>query len=217
MNSFLPKIEKEFNFDKETFLQRKLIKQTIACEAPEICDSISSQIGTKHFIEESKIGAPSLYRGYTLASYQHYWYIHLIEKHIKPIEDFDSIVEIGAGYGNLRRIIKNKCENYSIADFPIMHEIQKHFLEKNNVSNTNFISQNEIKEADLLFASHSICEIPLEERDFIQWDKFKNVFVYFNPSAFGLENGKYFSEIAEKYNGKIFVDKIRSRKRYLII
>ena len=141
----------------------------------------------------------------------------MIEKHIKPIEKFNSIADIGAGYGNLRRIIGNKCENYSIVDFDIMHQIQKYFLENNNVYNTNFISQNEIKEADLLFASHSICEIPIEERDFIQWDKFKNAFVYFNPTAFGLDNNKYFNGIAEEYNGKIFTDEIRPRKRYLII
>tara|TARA_A100001515_G_C4588626_1_gene215361 strand:- start:2502 stop:3158 length:657 start_codon:yes stop_codon:yes gene_type:complete len=216
-DDFLNRIETEFNSDKKTFLQRPLIKKTIACIANELCDSISSQIGTEHFIQESNIGAPSLYKGYTLASYQHYWYIHLVEKHIKPIGDFNSIVDIGAGYGNLRRLIGNRCENYSIVDFPIMHEIQKYFLENNNIDNTNFISQNEIKEADLLFASHSICEIPIEERDFIPWGKFKNAFVYFNPTAFGLDNDKYFNEIAEEHNGKIFIDEIRPRKKYLII
>ena len=216
-NDFLPIIEQEFNSNKETFLQRRLIKQTIACVAPDICDGISSRIGTEHFIKESEIGTPTLYKGYTLASYQHYWYIHLVEKHIKPIEDFNSIVDLGAGYGNLRRLIGDKCKNYSIVDFPVMHEIQKYFLENNNVSNTNFISQNEIEEVDLLFATHSICEIPIEERDFIQWDKFKNAFVYFNPNAFGLDNEKYFNEIAEKYNGNIFIDEVRPRKKYLII
>jgi hypothetical protein len=217
-DNFLPKIEKEFNFEKETFLQRELIKRTIAGGTAIACDRISSQIGTEHFVEESKIGAPNLYKGYTLVSYQHYWYIHLIEKHIKPIENFNSIVEIGAGYGNLRRLIGNKCENYSIVDFDIMRQIQKYFLENNNVYNTNFISQNEIKEADLLFASHSICEIPIEERDFIPWDKFKNAFVFFNPGGLaGVDNVKYFNGIAEEYNGKIFMDEIRPGKKYLVI
>lgn len=216
-DDFLSKIEGEFNFDKKSFLRRTLIKQTIACVADKLCDSISSKIDIENFIEESEIGAPRLYKGFTLASYQHHWHLHLIEKHIKSIDEFGSIVEIGAGYGNMRRIIGTRCSDYSIVDFSVMHEIQKYFLENNNVDNTNFISQNEIKEADLLLASHSICEIPIEERDFIPWDKIKNAFVYFNPTAFGLENDKYFNKIAEEYNGKIVTDEIRPRKKYLII
>jgi len=98
-----------------------------------------------------------------------------------------------------------------------MHEIQRYFLENNNVDNTNFISQNEIEGADLLLAAHSICEIPLEERGFIPWHKFKSVFVYFHPAAFGIENDKYFNEIAEEYNGKIFIDEVRPGKKYLVI
>ena len=50
-DDFLNRIETEFNSDKKTFLQKPLIKKTIACVANELCDSISSQIGTEHFIK----------------------------------------------------------------------------------------------------------------------------------------------------------------------
>lgn len=216
-DDFLGKIEEEFNSNKEGFLRQSLIKQTIACVSDKLCDNIASKIDTENFIGESRVGRPILYNNFTLASYQHHWYLHLIEKHIRPINAFDSIVEIGAGYGNMRRIIGTRCTDYSIVDFPIMHEIQRYFLENNNVDNTNLISQNEIEGADLLLAAHSICEIPLEERGFIPWHKFKSVFVYFHPDAFGIENDKYFNEIAEEYNGKIFIDEVRPGKKYLVI
>jgi len=216
-NDFQSSIEYEFRNNKKSFLRQPTIKKTMAVVSKGLADSIAVRLNNYQWPNESEVGSPlKISNGFTLSTCQAVWYNYLIQKHLN--KTFNSITEIGGGYGNGCRVFKyyNPNIDYTIIDFPIMNEMQKYFLKENGITDTRFSPKGDMK-GDLLFATHSICEIPIEEREFIKWENFNNAFVFYNPHAMNYDNDDYFNEVAKKYNGKIFNDEIRKNKKYLII
>jgi hypothetical protein len=87
--------------------------------------------------------------------------------------NYNKIVEIGAGYGNMCRLCNNiiNYNSWDIFDIPHMLEVQKYFLTDNNIdiSKINFntaynIHTYENIPIDLVIATHSVSEL--------SWDNF---------------------------------------------
>lgn len=91
------------------------------------------------------------------------------------INNFDRIVEIGGGFGNMCRLCNNiiSYNNWDIVDLPHMLELSNYYLrnEIQNTSKINFINAySDIKydTIDLVIGTHSVSEF--------SWDIFYNYF-----------------------------------------
>lgn len=119
---------------------------------------------------------------------------------INLLPKYRSILEIGGGYGNMCSLVHDLGfkGQYSIFDFPEVHRIQKYYLERNDI-NANFITEVEdLNKVDLVIATWSLSEIPLEQRNEImkRIKQSYNWLVLYQENAFngGIDNSKYFQE-----------------------
>jgi hypothetical protein len=93
--------------------------------------------------------------------------------------EFNRIVEIGGGFGNMCRLCNNiiKYNNWDIIDLPHMLELQKFYLENEmeNMSKIKFVDAHEKvsynNSVDLVIGTHSVSEFSWE----IFLDYFRNV------------------------------------------
>jgi len=92
--------------------------------------------------------------------------------------EFNRIVEIGGGFGNMYRLCNNivKYNNWDIVDLPHMLELQKFYLEHEiaDISKINFIDAHQkvsYNNIDLVIGTHSVSEFSWE----IFLDYFRNV------------------------------------------
>lgn len=95
---------------------------------------------------------------------------HLMLCRFNPFEiaRYKSIVEIGAGYGDMCDVIHKMgfTGKYTIYDFPEVQRVQKYYLENNNIKDVNYISEpDQLETADLIIGTWSISEIPMELRE----------------------------------------------------
>jgi len=90
---------------------------------------------------------------------------------------YNNIVEIGGGFGNMRRLCNNiiNCNSWEIVDIPHMSELQKYYLENEltDISSIKFTSAYEYKKnnydnIDLVIGTHSLSEF--------SWDIFLDYF-----------------------------------------
>lgn len=117
----------------------------------------------------------------------------------KNISELDTIVEIGAGAGDLADIVyklgfKGK---YVIYDFPELLEIQKWYHDKLGHKNIQYVSDvNELEAADLCIATWSFTEMPLDLREEVMGriGETKNWVVAYSNLIFGIDNNKYMTE-----------------------
>ena len=87
------------------------------------------------------------------------------------LKEIDVIYDVGGGYGNMCRIIKEMgyTGDYILIDFPELHEIQKFYLENlglkvsMNIDYQTLDNNLKPKGNSLLIATHSINEMPLKE------------------------------------------------------
>lgn len=101
----------------------------------------------------------------------------------------DTITEFGAGYGELCRIITtlNPKVRYNIIDLPTLCDIQRWYLDYNNVHwNTDS------SECDLFIAMWSLSEVPEEEREQYLGVKARQFMFAFGDEFFSISNVKYF-------------------------
>lgn len=85
----------------------------------------------------------------------------------EDISSYNSIVEIGAGYGDMCSVIhamgfKGK---YTIVDIPEIWPIQKFYLNKQNINPEFSFEDDNVTHADLVIATWSLSETPLEYRE----------------------------------------------------
>lgn len=84
------------------------------------------------------------------------------------IQNYKSIVEVGAGYGNMCSVIHSLGfkGKYTIFDFEEMHKLQRFYLERNGIYGVNYVTEvDQLESADLVIGTWSISEIPLELRE----------------------------------------------------
>lgn len=129
---------------------------------------------------------------------------HLLYNNIdsKMISQMDSIVEIGAGAGDLADIIYKLGfkGQYYVYDFPELQTVQKYLHDRTIGENVvNYIqSSDEIKDKkhDLVIATWSLTEMPLELRnEVIENIDSKKWLVAYSKEIFGLDNEKWINDI----------------------
>jgi hypothetical protein len=126
---------------------------------------------------------------------------HLLTMGIMPedLEKMDTIVELGAGIGDLADIVyklgfKGK---YIIYDFPEVGRIQKWYhdqLGHTNVVHTDNL--DDLVDADLMIATWSLTEMPLDLRDEVV-KRIKNTkrwVIAYSNLIFGIDNAKWITE-----------------------
>lgn len=136
------------------------------------------------------------------------------------------ITEIGGGYGNLARILRQLgCQTpVHIVDLPVMHTLQQHFhqyvLTKQEAINIVYATtenalQFEIPRNAILIATFSLSEMPIETRDLwvISFQQYRYLLFAYNKSFFGVDNLTYFNRLAQSLNVTHNVELIRDRYR----
>ena len=149
-------------------------------------------------------------------SIQHAYYINMMYERMGIwLEDVKSIVEIGGGYGNFARIARNMGfrDSYKIVDLPEIHVLQKHYLDNTSPGHgVEFISVDRIEPAELLMATFSVSEMPMELREKLEthYPKFQYLFFGSTDSFDGTDNVRYFKELAKRIGGECFKDAHRN-------
>jgi len=92
---------------------------------------------------------------------------HLLITDFTNFTDINSIVEIGAGYGDMCSVIyslgfKGK---YTIVDIPELKPIQEYYLNKQNIYPTFSFEDELVTHSDLVIATWSLSETDLEYRN----------------------------------------------------
>jgi hypothetical protein len=119
---------------------------------------------------------------------------------IEKLASINSIIEIGAGIGEMTDIIYKLGFNgkYSILDFPEIHTLQKHLHDRLEIDNVEYVTDlNNLPVADLGIACFSFTEMPIEERDKIidHMALTKNWLIVYSKHIFGIDNESYIHDI----------------------
>lgn len=166
---------------------------------------------------DSPAGNPQKYEPFPLLSpqsIQHAYYIRMMERRGIDVRNL-SICEIGGGYGNFARIIRNLGSNmrYQIVDLPVMHQLQQTFLkEACKNPRVEYTSIEQMEPAELLIGTFSISEMPFDQRVALEarYQDFPRIFIGLTESFCGFQNVPYFQGLAERIGAKFFKDKHRN-------
>jgi SAM-dependent methyltransferase len=220
----LIEIETEFQ-NKENFLQHKIISRTISPN-----DEINTRNHLNHarknkyclgqilpLVFDSEVGGPKITEGYSQGTAQHCHYLVVMLEHLHlKITDFDHISDIGGGYGNFYRMAKllGYKGNFDIADFPIMHKIQKYYISKHNLDLPNF---NNIKDLNpvsksILFGFHSINEMPYSDRKILEekYYLYDHIMILYNDKFDGIDNMAYFKNLKDRMDKAFTIEIIQA-------
>jgi len=121
------------------------------------------------------------------------------KRYNKKIEDMETIVEFGGGYGGMCRLVKRlgfKGE-YIIYDLPELLLLQKYYLTKEGLMDNTIITDDFSifnKPHDLLIGTWSVSECPLAMRDEII-KNFKCYIMAFQKNFYGINNERYFNSL----------------------
>lgn len=126
---------------------------------------------------------------------------HLIAGEFKPkdLEQMETIVEIGAGIGDMADIVykagfKGK---YIIYDFPELHRVQRWYHHELGLKNIKYVwSPDGLSSADLCIAAYSLTEMPVNlRRDIVSKIKdTKNWLLAYSFQNFMIDNKKYMTD-----------------------
>lgn len=119
---------------------------------------------------------------------------------IEKLATISSIVEIGAGIGEMTDIVHKLGFNgkYSILDFPEIHVLQKHLHSKLEIPNVEYVTDlDNFPVADLGIACFSFTEMPLEQRAQIidRMALTKNWLIIYSKHIFGVDNESYIRDV----------------------
>jgi len=197
-------IEEEYKNNSAGFLRQPTIRKCLHPIQKEMVKYLN-EIGEHcRYFTDSIYGNPQiLVEGKSSVTIQHIYYTWLMKKHWKNIS-FNNIIDIGAGYGNSCRLWKylGHSGNYTIADFPEFHNMQKTYLEQtSNIENVKFKTIEDCwdNEGGLLQATFSLNEMPLSDRIYIENNitKYDYIFITHNVEFDGIDNINYFTELGE--------------------
>lgn len=129
----------------------------------------------------------------------------------QTLNQFNTIIEFGGGYGNMARLFR-KCghkDDYIIYDIPELLEIQKYYLTENSIDDISFKQGfdcvDDIKGNSLFLGLWSITETPIDERKImlenLGFFKCKNIFLAMGDNFYGEDNIKWlYDEIVPRLN-----------------
>jgi hypothetical protein len=123
----------------------------------------------------------------------------------EKLRSIKSIVEIGAGYGDMCSLIHDlgfKGE-YTIVDIPETQPIQEFYLGKQGVTPKWSFEDDNVTHADLVIATWSLSETPLEYRAQLmpKIDQSKNWLIMAQSEVFGQKvNDEYFTNFFKDKN-----------------
>jgi hypothetical protein len=208
---------KLFDLNYEDFLNWQVIRDTMF-----VCDSNFHSVELEYLkktndwkrwesaIQESPIGNPKRSKLYPASSenlVHHAYHLSFFENSTKiKINEFDTVLEFGGGYGSMCRLFRNLNydKDYYIYDIPEFLDLQKNYLDKLNF-NCNYISGDdlnkfEFKGKKLFIATWSLSESP---KDLINetLEKIKNFdafLICFHKDYSNGDNVKYFNDFALK-------------------
>jgi hypothetical protein len=96
---------------------------------------------------------------------------HLLICNFKPedLSSYNSIVEIGAGYGDMCSLVHSLGfkGKYTIVDIPEVWPIQQFYLNKQGIEPHFSFEDDNVSHADLVIATWSLSETPIEYRDLL--------------------------------------------------
>lgn len=115
---------------------------------------------------------------------------------VNELKKINSVVEIGAGMGELTDIVYKLgfSGNYSIFDFPEVHKLQKHMHSKIGIDTVDYVSDfDNFPVADLGIATFSFTEMPISQREKIidKMAETKNWIIAYSNNIFGIDNDEY--------------------------
>lgn len=211
---FLVSIERELEKHGDSFLRGPTISSTMHPGrsfqklAKEIYDFLQKSQVDISSVKEPQFGSPIIiHNGYSLVTLQSLYNIHLISERLGSIDQYDHIVDIGGGYGNLCNTVYNMGfdGSYTIYDFPIINKIQQRFL--SNTCPTKQIQYKQladdwtIDQNSLLIATYSMSEMPLEDREIVSshLNKFKSIFIIYQKTFDEFPNKQYFNSLVENH------------------
>lgn len=115
------------------------------------------------------------------------------------VKDLDSIIEIGAGYGAMARVVRARgfAGRYIIFDLPEMARIQRFYLEQYGISAEWKRAGDEAK-ADLLISLWGVSEIePYERTRLLSKIRAERVLLAYQDKWHEVENESCFPEMFE--------------------
>jgi hypothetical protein len=112
----------------------------------------------------------------------------------RGIENFSSVYEVGGGYGAMAVMLSRLGfrGTHTVLDLPALHVIRDWYLEGADVLVDTADWPGE-QEVDVLFAVHSLCEMPVEDRLEILSNVRAEYYVFSITKSFdGIDNSKWF-------------------------
>lgn len=155
-------------------------------------------------ITETPIGKPTLLWGWTSGNLIHQMY-HLkqwLNCTKQDITKINSIVEIGAGYGAMALIIYRLGFRglYHIIDLPELETIQRYYLTNTtkDIEGQGLIIYGLLPQyCDLLIASHSLSEMPINERETLLSQVAAKEYLFASSYEYeGVDNAAWFQQYA---------------------
>jgi len=120
------------------------------------------------------------------------------------LSGYESIVEIGAGYGNMCSVIHGMGfkGKYTIVDIPELQPVHKHYLNKQDIEPNFSFEDDNVSHADLVVSTWALSETPLDYRERLmpKIDQSKNWLILAQSKIFGWDHN-------EDYFKKFFADK----------
>jgi hypothetical protein len=159
-------------------------------------------------ISEPKVGNPELYEGWTSGNLIHQAY-HLMQweqKSGKRVEELDSIVEIGGGYGAMCLICRRLGFEgwYHIIDLPEFSLLQEYYLSNIiNVDKTTFCNNGAFPyhaTSNLCIGLWSVSEVPnkVDRKSLLRFSEFYKSFLFaYAPMWDGVNNMEWFANFAD--------------------
>lgn len=211
-DQLLKDIEHELKICKNDFLSASTIAKTLCPKDTRAVDQIVNSLYNKEIpehLKDPRWGKAHLDQkhGVSLSTAQTVRYVALMQQYFSSsiIQDVDHIVDIGGGFGNMYRIfnLMGYRGKYQIIDFPLIHSLQRRYLERavDDFSNLEQIELNMEKAwpvgKSMLIATHSVNEMPLEVRAKIEsyYKNYNYIFINHNKIFNGVDNMKYFNNI----------------------
>lgn len=234
-------IARELNNHPMGFLRQPVTRRAVHPNQQNLAFQYLSEMKKSNFacekilprIYDLPVGDPYLCEFFPMASpltIQHAYYLHLMYEKLGffiPESRLNQIFELGGGYGNFCRLVYSLgySDHYRIADLPVMHSLQHHFLKyalPSHLHNGNVdfcaLSDQGIWPSNgcsLFIATFSLSEMPLVLRKEVEeyLKKFDYLFLAYNKAFDGVENPDYFKELEQRLRTNFSVDHFKDQHR----
>lgn len=153
-------------------------------------------------VKNPKVGTTNTDNICTNLVHQYYHLKQWLDRTKQDITQMTHIVEIGAGYGAMALIIYRLGFRgmYYIVDLPELVTIQKYYLENTtkDVKGQGIIQWDSLPQyCDLLIASHSLSEMPVNERERLLSQVGAKEYLFASSYEYeGVDNAAWFQQFA---------------------